>query len=513
MSDRLKHRLNNQASQTSVNRDARVNINLSQSNRLFPSGDMNRILDVGEQFNKERQASSSYRLIFSITSLFTNVLTDITGTDSLSTYQTSSSNNKLVETNGWVGYAKSAEITSDPCKIIDLNPKRELFDLSPKTNVKNWDIFVTIPVSADSSHYLVNGGLVIIGTGIGIVGGKSLLSLSTPVKHNLTQGSVVRINNVDYSVVRLGEDNGDNKEYTFIIDTPSTNTSIGLNSRMKKVQGGQESEYYFRIFSAITNNYEIYPIAFSKNIFLDKTHQVVINEDIDVSKYTDNLGRPLSELYLTILKKNNNNFSNVDSGVEMPLLGNLVSFLDAGDVRRIHNVGTWDVDSHVPIETNLISSNSLFYGDVVEYNKFRVEETILGEVHHRFNRTNRVSNGRPEGYYYKPHHQVKIRDFSTFIEQGDDSTIGIPDYAEDLGDGRYLWRDLLDIGINDGQDEMLDYPFLNGSHYRYENIILNLRRQDPFNEIGLYYINSPRDLFGDRLDDNNFITNSGQDVC
>jgi hypothetical protein len=54
---------------------------------------------------------------------------------------------------------------------------------------------------------------------------------------------------------------------------------------------------------------------------------------------------------------------------------------------------------------------------------------------------------RQEGYVYKPHSLITIRSLSSYIEQGDTSVVGIPDYATDLGDGRFLWRDILDIGL------------------------------------------------------------------
>ena len=47
----------------------------------------------------------------------------------------------------------------------------------------------------------------------------------------------------------------------------------------------------------------------------------------------------------------------------------------------------------------------------------------------------------------------------------------------------YIWRDLLDIGLNDGQETTLDYPFLNGANYIYTNKHIFIRRQDPDTEI------------------------------
>ena len=168
-------------------------------------------------------------------------------------------------------------------------------------------------------------------------------------------------------------------------------------------------------------------------------------------------------------------------------------------------------------------TNGSYFGDVVEYNKFRVKETVLGEVHHRFNTTDRVGNGtnsvggpRQEGYYYKAHHLVRIRNFSPYIEQGDLSTGGITDYAEDLGDGRWLWRDYLSIGYDEGQEDPVNYPFLNGAHYIHQNYCVTLKRQDPFGYFGLYYADQTNPFVSDPAGDpmgDNFTTNQADDVC
>ena len=103
----------------------------------------------------------------------------------------------------------------------------------------------------------------------------------------------------------------------------------------KKVVEGEELEYYVRIFSKIPNwkfadkeptEYEMYKensdlisryqsyendfeshvsrLAFSKNIYGDDMSEIVFSDNIDLSNLKDNLGRPLSEIYLTIIKNN-----------------------------------------------------------------------------------------------------------------------------------------------------------------------------------------------------------------
>jgi hypothetical protein len=276
----------------------------------------------------------------------------------------------------------------------------------------------------------------------------------------------------------------------------------------------------------------------------------VFNEDIDVGNIRDNLGRPISEMFLTIVKTRDNNFSTpIQAGLDCGLVNGIIVTNTQNpipDVRQLRDgpVGLTNYnDSPIPLTPNVNFNDDIFYGDIVEYNDYELIENVLGVVGHRFNTEDRISDGiqlglgclinsnsakciagpRHEGYFYYPHHRIKIRDFSTYIEQGNANTIGIPDYALDLGDGRWLWRDLLDIGVNDGQEETLNYPFLNGAHYMYQNFCFPVRRQDPYGQYDLYYgyetdqnggqVNfEPYDIVGVGIT-NNFDVNSAEDAC
>lgn len=106
------------------------------------------------------------------------------------------------------------------------------------------------------------------------------------------------------------------------------------NLSFKKLLDGYEVEYYVRIFSKIPNwkflgktptlddlnsdtnlikkyqqkKYEfsnsVSDLSFSRNIFNDKIGCVIFTDDIDISNLRDNLNRPLTDIYLTIIKNN-----------------------------------------------------------------------------------------------------------------------------------------------------------------------------------------------------------------
>jgi hypothetical protein len=564
MDNRIKQILGVNKTKESVNTDTYINIQINDSKRLLPIDEINTVLDLGKQFNRERQSCSFYRIVGKINPIMTNVLFNTTG--GIDTWQylnnpiftnkvlddddetlsfSESIKRNLKEIDGWYGYFDPVLTGSGLCNFYDMEPKRERFSFTsditniPNTRVKNWELTITYPYASDKNHNLVLNGLLIVDKQLAIVGGKYMTALSVPVKHNLSIGSTIALlgTNMDgeYEVKRVGLDNGDLKNYYFCIDVDFDEISVGNNSRVNKMYNGVKSEYYFRKFKKIktktsqtidSDDYEIYKLSFSENIFNDDITQFVFNEDIDVSNLTDNLGRPLSELYLTIIKTSSNNiFGNVSSGIEAPLIqelnnGNTNTYLKTIPViQKIHNVSSAPSQTFTPLENVVLIGNNDFYGDIVEYNDTTVEEVVLGDIFHRFNTINReltsngeVSGPRPEGYYYKAHHLIKIREFSSYIEEGTTSTAGMPDYKVDLGDGRYIWRDLLDIGVVDINKPILNYPFVNGCHYIFQNYCFDVRRQDPFDNWNLYHAGFPADPIGNMMD-NRFKINIANNAC
>lgn len=577
MDRRIKQRLEETQSQNDVNIDAQTNIHLASDNRLLPVGELNRVVNVGDRFDKERNDSTCYRINGTITTLFSNVLFNTTGPNSYGYMLTNTLfrdrsyppnnvdwdeeedlnyrqaiNYHLREVDGWYGFFDPNIANQALCLWSDMEPRRELFSFTPTNVIKNWELTITYPaLSADTA--MTQGGLLCIEILPVTVGNRDMIAIATPVKHGLSQGSTVRVSGLsspiydgDYPVVRIGLDNGDMMEYYFVIDIdPATGVSLGTSSRMTRMVGKEPSVYYWRKFKKIAtvkspemedDDYDIYPLNFSKGLYNDTNCQFVVNEDIDISGLTDNLGRPLSEIYMTIVKTDSDQgsgpiFTPIQSGIEMPYIGNTSSFEPiVPDIRRIHN-GT-SPTPHTPLDTNVLITDSDFYGDVVAYNRYEVKEVVLGEVRHTFNTLNREAGGivtdpvggsgnnegsfnmgnRYEGNFYKPHYQMRLKEFSNYIEQGDSSTAGIPDYAEDLGDGRWLWRDQLTLGFSDVSTTPVDYPFLNGCHYIHQNYCIPMKRQDPFAQYGLYYGDFPRDNFGDRMFDK-FTVKKGQDAC
>lgn len=258
-----------------------------------------------------------------------------------------------------------------------------------------------------------------------------------------------------------------------------------------KVINGVPSNYYFRKFKILTNfsDYEVYKCGFSTNVFSDNFNNKLslfhFDKNIDVTDLTDNLGRPLSEIYLTLTKRSNP-------------FGDVISILeDNSDVVPLNaymgpiildTLSYWDGSN---IGTIQKYKNDLLYGDFVEYNEAFLEEKTIANIVNRFGVT-RVDNTATvytsdgPGYYYQQHNKIQIRKFSTVIETVENNPNEIyPDYAQINYDGTISWRDVLEIGYFEDGINGVDYPFMNGCHYLFDNYTIYIRSQLPTNYVDI----------------------------
>ena len=317
--------------------------------------------------------------------------------------------------------------------------------------------------------------------------------------------------------------------------TPISNSNDVIQRNLKyKFCEGVPSEYYYRKFEILTEpkDYEIYNAAFSKTIFTDNyinnSFLFHFNKDIDVEGLTDNLDRPLSELYLSVVKRASyfsediaydgyrfwtSSFQLLDSNREItPLGGN-----DGGQNQSYILGLISSVQGNDPNVAGTIKNmGNNYYGDFVEYNRAFLDERVLADILGRFapSQTIRVgtetlidddgnpfeqgiyqSGVSPDGYTYNLHRKIKIRDFSENIETADNKENEIfPSYSQINNDGTVSWRDLLDIGFLEGSNEKIgvDYPFVNSKHYLFDNYSIYIRKQLP---VSVTQVNVEKDKF------------------
>lgn len=270
----------------------------------------------------------------------------------------------------------------------------------------------------------------------------------------------------DYSVVGKYVTNG-SSYYKIIGDEVTNYVNIDDDAQeisYKKVVNDIECDYYVRIFSRLpnfkfasgdtSNEYEIYRdrggynmidiysnqkydfeshvsrLAFAKNIYTDEIGEIVFTDDINIANIKDNLGRPLSELYLTIVKNNAgykewygfNNvpisvgsenvefshcFGKVKCGIEMNYMCN--------DERYPNNINRLTYNSVVPVNGKIekmgydiefingvrelqesdevsFADDIHYYGDISYFDNYNSIERHLQPIMQRVNTAQRESN-------------------------------------------------------------------------------------------------------------------------
>ena len=264
---------------------------------------------------------------------------------------------RCVERDGWWGFINSTNInlpnrdndevltntliaSKKPCSFIDLYPDRSLYSFIPKYNKfrnrieKNWDYCLTYPYEndydminticgADNFSIRVNFKEKVNSYGV------EVLECYSYFNHNLQAGSKINIyfykNGNDkiqflgrtLTVENIGDAMGLNKNKIFTIKGSDVDNIIGelkdTNNNgfyFKKVNGKSECQYYFRKFKKLKNfdgsslRSDINKVAFSKNIYGDDIAQIIFTDDIDATNLLDNNNRPVSEVYLTLIKRN-----------------------------------------------------------------------------------------------------------------------------------------------------------------------------------------------------------------
>jgi hypothetical protein len=161
--------------------------------------------------------------------------------------------------------------------------------------------------------------------------------------------------------------------------------------------------------------------------------------------------------------------------------------------------------------TQLPIGTSGLTGAFVEYNESELTERIVSESYHKFTHR-RFLNGtnplfehqqstsplideetddvlftgqdihNPYGYFYQPHHRIKLRELSPYVESYKTNEVyGLPENARYFPDEKlWKWRDLYDNGFLDADGYGTNYPFINGIHYIKKDINFYLRNEVTF---------------------------------
>ena len=268
----------------------------------------------------------------------------------------------------------------------------------------------------------------------------------------------------------LTKSGSDNPKY-YIINNKYVNLDDkAQNISYKKVVNGVECDYYVRVFekvpnfknaSAVTSSeYDIYKndseliheyqdkkydfeshvsrLAFAKNIYGDDVGEIVFTDDIDISNLIDNLGRPISTLYIMFFKSNKGYKEwygfypekyiekRIDINSDNVTYSHCFGMLTCGYETSDESICNSDIDSIYTINNIGESSQGIsisklnkgrgdyyydteiaydvdkkFYGDICCYDGYNIVEESIQPIMHRFNTAQRESSNSLSNVFYQ----------------------------------------------------------------------------------------------------------------
>ena len=418
----------------------------------------------------------------------------------------------------------------------------------------NWFFYLTYPYQNNETKTLQtnfdgNDFYWQIGNGIpftvslNTINGSPVIQFNCSLNHNLSVGESVELtiscNSTNiFDVYTIGDSYANNEERIFTIyDIGYSlcgnfyNGAIGLMKRIVNRENPIESKskYYVRKHKVITQftDAQLTKTGFENNPFRNVTkfetkaltpnlssrislkegtqsYNLSFKDDININNLLDNLNRPVTEFYTSVVNRGYFGFFNKPSisgvglkqGWEFNLGPNLNSWWDDSQVLNLTNVQTNFFSKTLPNGTGQKFYYNLPYaigdemdGDVCEWNNITQTEIVISDYYHKINFNQRVfrttpigsSDSNTLGYYYKPHYKYQIKVYSNYIEQSDEDNpqrfpiVNLPSYAYYSNYNLdFRWRDIYPYGFIDDLGRGVDRPFLNDKHYVHENFTFRL---------------------------------------
>lgn len=318
------------------------------------------------------------------------------------------------------------------------------------------------------------------------------------------------INDMDF--IRLLSETG---EFDNVSDDELEVNTKDYNYRFARVVGNTVSKYYVRIFKKLPNfkyrkqNFPIdgsiniddyiesnakkndkmvlfdkeqYKPAFETTIYTDDSTQVTFTDTIDVSNLEDNLGRPLTEIYATVIKTNRGHnewynksdskeiefshcFGEISEGLKFSQkksdLGNdSIQHIrqDCGDISMLYKNSS-------PYNNDITINDDEFLGDIVEFNNNECIEKVIQPFLHRFNTAQRELSLSEDDLKLD---NTKLNDI-TYHEIWSDDWDAVPNDPTD--GGKIIYKEdyfsIVEKKGNDGQATWRPEGYYYQPHYKF----------------------------------------------
>jgi len=542
MEETKKILLNSSRLPNNVNVDTQIQLGIENITKPIPLNDVDTTVSQYEQFEKERKESNIYRFYGVVKPVISNPLFNknvkIYKDDKNNVVSKTILSSSIFEKNGWVGYFNDEldqtalqfnDNKSALCEFFPFDPGYDRLNFLDSDGTQNFLIKITYPFKTKDIVLVKNNTNVSLKDGIPIIekfliklNGRNYTGFRTAMNHGLIEGdrisllkftdntsnNTLNLNSKFYRVFKLGNETNDNKLRNFVIDVDPNDISFTIGvSTVKRVVKDKPSSYYVRQFKSLTSSdykdYDLYPAAYGVTYFDDNVAAFNFKKDINITGLVDNLNRPLTELYLTIIKNDNDTSSgnistqywlNKQKNLQIPFNTRFWTKISAGYLLEnntninynIRSYGDTNYNGSTYFE-NIDESDDVFDGDIVEYNESELLERRLEIIYHRVNTVYReklnsidsTQENKKEGYIYSPFNLIQIKEFMNYINPIVDLQSIVADYATQIAPNIYKWRDIMEIGEFDSTGNGVDYPFEDGAHYIYLDKRFYFQRQDP----------------------------------
>jgi hypothetical protein len=324
------------------------------------------------------------------------------------------------------------------------------------------------------------------------ISGNLVIETNVSIEPNLVIGtdlftiSLWSGTNLIQSFQTLSESQGYKRyEYLTASSTPVTKITISANSFDKSIymdyfkinnsQNINEISGYTRSFQVIAtpNDFEIFPVGFTSNIFGEQIYGFNFKKDFDVSTYFDNFQFPNTEVFLYAQYKciiNGNNVNEILKYTKWNTNGTIeINEL----IPTLLNIGEY-------VKTN-VNDNIC---DIIEYNKENYTQSFFTGQTFYITTQCKLANNSPTDiiWKYNPFIPIRLRYLGNELYDANtgsttyDIVSSIPEYATKMDEnGNYVWREILPEGYVDPLTGMgVDHPFLNGRRYVFTSLILSI---------------------------------------
>ena len=358
--------------------------------------------------------------------------------------------------------------------------------------------------------------------------GLPVVQFNCPVEHGLLEGEYVELpftyNDVNtFQVYSLGNGTLGSDANTFNLANvgfTGTTFNTGVTGVFKRIidvnnSGETKSRYYVRIHKIITDPHDsiITMNGFELNSFNDegvyqfssltpnkigrvsayqssKTYNVTLAHDLSVINQQDNNKKPLTQIFATFQYVGYMGwFNQLRRGWKFNMLPGKTN--QWWSTTNNDSLETNDITGYTRTQGNQVynftvnlprTSGDTMYGDWCEWNEITQTERVISPYMQKLTYYQKgftvptTATTNPNGYYYQVHNPITIKVFSSYLETASNNLVeDVPAWAYFSNNlQQWIWREIYTYGYIDSLERGVDYPFLNETHYPFDNLQFRL---------------------------------------